>query len=70
MSSFASLPPPAFGPAAAALQPAAPAGREPFSAAAALQGAAPLHVGAGGASRALDDLERDFFAALCESPAA
>lgn len=67
MSSFASLPPPSFGPAAAALRGADGAPREAFGAPA-LDSGAPLHVGAEGAGRPIEDLERAFLAALCENP--
>ncbi len=70
MNILSSLPPPSFAglPAAA-----------PIAADAALRGlaaptlesaasAAPLHVGSSTAPRSIDDIERDFLAALCENP--
>lgn len=65
MNTLSSLPPPAFGaavtlrgpdPGHAALPPAAEGG--------------PLHVGSDARPRPIDEIERDFLAALCENPAA
>lgn len=63
MNTLSSLPPPSFGlgpaPAASAPAPAPSAWLDPPSE------ASVLHVGAAGV-RAIDDIERDFVAALCE----
>jgi hypothetical protein len=77
MNSLSSLPPPAF--ASASATPSAVT-----SADLALRGdtpsawggldaggsGAPLHVSADAQARSLDDIERDFLAALCENPPA
>jgi hypothetical protein len=73
MNSLSSLPPPSF--ASASVTPAADLalrGDTP-SAWGGLDGAgssAPLHVSADAQARSLDDIERDFLAALCENPPA
>jgi len=73
MNSLSSLPPPSFATAPVAT-PAELAQRGgPPSAWVGLDGAdggAPLHVSADAAPRSIDDIERDFLAALCENPSA
>ena len=65
MNTLSSLPPPSFvtglAPAAPGSSPAQQALLEPPA------DASPLHVGPAGV-RAIDDIERDFVAALCEAP--
>jgi hypothetical protein len=77
MNSLSSLPPPTFANSVAASPVTTPAELAqrggPPSAWAGLDGAdggAPLHVSADTAARSIDDIERDFLAALCENPAA
>lgn len=73
MNTLSSLPPPSFGAwPASPLAPADAASRGLATPAALddIAGGAPLHVSSAAAPRALDDIERDFLAALCENPPA
>ena len=70
MNSLSSLPPPAFASASVATpaelgqRGGPPASWDGLDAAGS---GAPLHVDAGTAGRSIDDIERDFLAALCEN---
>lgn len=73
MNSLSSLPPPSFATAPAAAPADLAARSDATSSWATLDGAgsgAPLHVSATSAQRSIDDIERDFLAALCENPPA
>lgn len=72
-TTLSSLPPPSFGPVSSGAGDVALRGTASQPALAALDdmaGGDTLHVGSDSTPRAIDAIERDFLAALCENPPA
>lgn len=72
-TSLSSLPPPSFGAVSGDVSlrgTTTPASTPALAALGDMAGGDPLHVGSDSTPRAIDAIERDFLAALCENPPA